>query len=179
MKQARNKGVADSKRPKVVWVIRAGKNGEAHDQFLRDGVIALADAGLGDLKKHSMTRESICTRYRMAHPKESMRGSAGSSGKFYRFSNEMQIGDLVLYPASKLRRVYIAEVVGEYEFASERRAELPHRRKVRWIGSVDSSVFSIFARREMGAARTFFSVKTNVKELNQILEQREFEPVRQ
>ena len=146
-----------------VWGIRAGKGGEAHDEFVETQVIALADAGLGNLDRIDKSRDAFYAAYRQRHPSETRTGSAGVGGKFFRFVHEVQEGDLVLYPALKDRKVYVGQVTGRYTYVKS--SVFPHQRTVKWKYVIPKDDFSQQARYELGAARTFFEVKKNTEEL--------------
>jgi len=139
-----------------VWVIRAGKGGQAHDLFLDKAVVALADVGLGHLNKLGDSREHFYDAYRSLFPEESRTGSAGVAGKFFRFLHEVAVGDIVVYP-DQSKRVNIGVVTGPYTF--KKTADFQHQRKVEWRGTIDKADFRIEVVQEMGAARTFFEIK--------------------
>jgi restriction system protein len=142
---------------KRIWGLRAGKKGRAHDNFISDGVIVLADAEMGDLGELESSRDAFYEKYRGLHPDDTRTGSAGIAGKFFRFAIEMNNGDLVVYPALLDKQVYVGEIVGDYRFVTN--SDYPHQRSVKWKFVIPKSVFSIQARYELGAARTLFEVK--------------------
>jgi predicted Mrr-cat superfamily restriction endonuclease len=146
-----------------IWVIRSGKHGEAHDLFLEQGIIALADAGMGDLAKLKGTRESFYAAYRKSHPEDTKVGSAGIGGKFFRFTHEVRVGDLAVYPALQNKTAYIGAILSDYAFHMA--SPFPHRRLVQWKFMIAMSEFSQASRYELGAARTFFEFKKNAEEL--------------
>jgi restriction system protein len=156
------KSVSDSEDARI-WAIRAGKGGEAHDLFLTEMVIALADAGLGDIAMLPNSRDDFYTAYRKKHPEETRTGSAGIAGKFFRFIHEVNVGDLVVYPALSDKTIYVGSISGDYTF--DKTSPFPHQRSVMWKFMVPKSGFSLPARYELGAARTFFEFKKNAKEL--------------
>lgn len=141
------------------WAIRAGVDGEGHDEFLRWSVVALSDPGLGDLKRLAASRDAFRAAYSMANPTKASASVSGIAGKFFRFVHEVEVGDLVLYPAIPDRKIYICRVEGGYVFRSGKGVGLRHQRRVRWIGTIVGSDLSESARRELGAARTFFRVE--------------------
>ncbi len=155
--------MSKTKQSQRVWVIRAGKNGDAHKLFLESSVFALADAGLGDLTNLDPTRDAFYTVYRECHPDETESGSAGIAGKYFRFAQEVQIADLIVYPALPDKNIYVGEVTSLYSFSQA--SEFPHQRKVRWQFVIPKADFSRVAQYELGAARTFFEFKKNVQEL--------------
>jgi restriction system protein len=146
-----------------IWGIRAGKGGEAHDLFMVECVIALSDAHLGNLAKLPKSRNDFYTAYRMKHPEETKTGSAGIGGKFFRFIHEINVGDLVVYPALSDKTIYVGCICGDYTF--NKSSPFPHQRSVVWKFMIPKNDFSLAARYELGAARTFFEFKKNANEL--------------
>ncbi len=156
-----------NKAEQRTWCIRAGRSGKAHNLFLDDGLIALEDAEMGNLSKLEATRDSFYAAYREYHPEETRSGSAGVAGKFFRFVHEIQLDDLVVYPALPDKQVYIGVVTEKYRYA--RSSNYPHRRTVKWKYVIPKSDFSRSAVYELGAARTFFQFKKNVDELARMI----------
>lgn len=152
-----------------IWVIRAGIAGEADQLFLSEGMIILRDPGMGDLKKIPRRREAFYEAYRKLRPDETQTGIAGIGGKFFRFIHEVAVGDLVLYPRLKDSKLYIGRITGRYRYSKKLDKDFPHQRKVVWLASVPKLHLSAFAARELGAARTFFQMKTNVEEIRRLL----------
>jgi restriction system protein len=146
-----------------IWAIRAGRGGKAHHLFLAKGIIALADAGIGNLTKLERSRESFYTAYRKIHPDDTRTGSTGIGGKFFRFIHEVKVGDLVVYPKFHDKTVYIGAIMSEYAF--DITSPFPHQRLVRWKFMIQNSEFSQALRYELGAARTFFRLKNHANEL--------------
>jgi restriction system protein len=146
-----------------MWGIRAGKGGEAHQLFIEGGIIALEDAGLGNLHKLNKSRDSFYAAYRKIHSDETRAGSAGIAGKFFRFLHQIMVGDLAVYPATKEKTIYIGEITGDYTYLKS--SNYPHRRSVRWTYAISKGQLSKSAQYELGAARTFFELKRNKQEL--------------
>jgi len=96
MKQRRN---TSGQRVARIWVVRSGKGGKAHDRFLEEGIVALADAAIGDLTKLNGSRINFYDAYRKSHPEKSNISVAGIGGKYFRFAHEVKIGDIAVYPA--------------------------------------------------------------------------------
>jgi len=154
---------------KSIWVIRAGRNGEAHNFFMNHSMIVLSDAEMGDLSKLDHTRDIFYKTYREKHPRDTRTGSAGIAGKYFRFVHNVQIGDLVLYPALKSKLIYIGRVKGLYVYDESVDSDFPHHRSVRWELTIPKSILSETATRELGAARTFFKYKTHHDEIRQLI----------
>lgn len=168
---------ADSKNStQSFWIIRAGVGGEAHNEFIDNSIIALADPGLGNLKNLDAKREAYLHAYTDAHPSQKRSSVAGTAGKFYRFVHEVQIGDRVLYPAVTEKRIYVGEIVGGYVYLQQSKP-FCHRRTVKWLGTVNRDELSEQARREMGAARTFFKLQRTQQEVARIIVAKSLSPL--
>ncbi len=156
-------------RSRKIWVMRAGKNSEAQSLFLKSGVIALIDSGLGDLGELHKSREAFYEAYGLCDPDNTITGIRGIGGKYFRFVHEVRIDDIVLFPSRFNRRVYIGNLKSEYYYSPKVDKKFPHQRDVEWQLSFDKFVLSEMAKRELGAARTFFRFKTNVEEIFSII----------
>ena len=155
-----------------LWGIRAGLSGErsdAHDLFIKCGLMALKKQGMGDLRLLRKKRDTFYAAYESTHSDAGRVAICGIGGKFFRFIHEIQVGDNVLYPCRFNGLIYVGEVVGRYFYDDSINASLPHRRKVRWKGTFPKQTVSKFARRELGAARTLFRIKTNVEEFVRLI----------
>jgi predicted Mrr-cat superfamily restriction endonuclease len=155
------RGVIPTKLPSnpSIWVIRAGQGGAAHALFLTQRLIALGDAGLGDLRKLQRDRGAFYEAYSSLHPDAARPAIAGIAGKFYRFAYEVTIGDVIVYPSLVASLVHVGIVTGHYKFTKISNAEYPHQMSVNWKCAIPKDSLSESVRREMGAARTFFQIK--------------------
>lgn len=155
-------------RSERIWVVRAGRRGKAHELFIQEQLIALEDADMGDLTNLCNSRHSYLEKYRQYHPDDTNTGAAGISGKYFRFANEISIGDSVLYPSTSTRQVFYGVVESAYKFYSN--SNYPHQRGVRWLRMLPKAAFSTQSCYELGAARTLFEFKRNRNELESLLE---------
>lgn len=155
-----------------IWAIRAGKKSEAHKLFLDNALIALEGSDMGDLRKLPGNRQAFYDEYQKNHNDESRKVIKGIGGKFYRFVHETQIDDIVLYLCSANRQIYVGNIVSEYIFSLIPDPKFPHQKKVDWKYYFHKSIPSELARRELGAARTFFKVKNHAKEIKTIIDGR-------
>ena len=150
----------------TMWVIRAGTGGmgEADSLFLRHALVVLGDQGMSDLSGLAPDREAFYRMYQESHPRET-KGIAGIGGKFFRFVHEMATGDIVLYPSLKDGKLYIGTVEGPYVYDRSPDPKYPHHRSVKWEFVLPRKELTVWARRELGAARTLFRLKSNDKEI--------------
>ena len=152
-----------------IWVIRAGKNGDAHNFFMNNNLLVLKDDQMGNLGKIDPTREAFYHAYRKIHPNATKTGSAGIGGKYYRFVHEVKIGDFILYPCLKDKQIYVGKIKGCYVYASTADLECYHQRSVQWLYYFPKSALTEFAKRELGAARTFFKLKSHYQEVMRLI----------
>jgi predicted Mrr-cat superfamily restriction endonuclease len=150
---------------KYFWVIRAGKNGEAHDIFLKKSLIVLSDPGLGDLEKLPAKRESFYKAYGNIRPEETRTGITGIGGKFFRFVHEVKVGDQIIYPSLIDKLIYVGAVKSKYKYDIKMSSNFTHKRQVKWEYYFPKRLLSEYARRELNAARTFFQLKKNYDEI--------------
>ena len=148
-----------------MWVISTGKMSEAHSLFLEFNLMALNEPGLGDLKALKPEREAFYRAYRCCDPKNTRTGISGIGGKYFRFVYEVKTGDMVLFPSLLDYQVYFGYVISAYSYNTEIDYNFPHQRSVRWTLSFDKSKLSEWAKRELGAARSFFEFKRNIEEV--------------
>lgn len=152
------------------WVIRAGERRQAHDLLVKHGRIVLAEPGMGDLAKIEPTREAFLSAYRKLRPDESPTGSAAiAKGKFFRFVYDLKREDTILYLSVKEQHVYVGTVIGDYMYDTSFSADYPHQRTVTWNFVFPKAELSESARRELGAARSFYMYIRSVEEVLTII----------
>lgn len=126
---------------------------------------------MGDLSKYD-DREQYKERYAKVYADTSEGAMRNAAGIFYRFVHEMAIGDLVVYPSSPTKQVYIGEVTGHYKHAPDMDPHFPNQRSVKWLKNLPRTHFSQQALYEIGSALTLFQVRNNVDEFIAALEGR-------
>lgn len=94
--------------------------------------IAIGAAGLGDLKKLPANREAFKGAYAKTHPQAKPGAIPVKAGIFFRFAQEMHIGDIVVYPSKSVRLVKIGAIAEDYRFAPQIDPAYPHRRRIDW-----------------------------------------------
>jgi restriction system protein len=154
----------------TIWVIRAGQRSTAHGLFMERGFIALSKQTMGDLRLLPKKRQAFYEKYMSEHTDEGLSGIRGIGGKFFRFIHEVKEGDVILYPCLLDKKIYCGEVIGKYFYdENDKENEFPHRRKICWKGTFLKSALSELAKRELGAARTFFRFKKNTGEVTRCM----------
>jgi restriction system protein len=153
----------------TIWGIHAGKTGDAETLFFQKKVIALGWPDMGNLKQFS-SRDDFKAKYAVIKPEASTSSISTSAGQLFRFVHEAKVGDLVVFPGKKDRLVHIGEITGEYEYRPSVDENYPNQRAVKWLKYVPRTRFSQGALYELGAAISFFQVKTYADEFFPLLE---------
>jgi 5-methylcytosine-specific restriction enzyme B len=110
-----------------VWALGAGEGGRLWPQFQQEGIAAIGWDELGDLTEYE-NKEAI---------KAAITGLGGQPNPFndalaaWEFSREIHKGDILIAKKGRSRLLGWGEVLGEYQFQSER-SEYQHTRAVRW-----------------------------------------------
>ena len=131
--------------------------------FLKDDIIAIGWHEIGDLKKIDANRDAFKEKYRETYPDAKKGSVANGAGMLFRFCNEVQIGDYIVFPSKINREVNIGIVEGDYVY-DPGQVEYVQTRKVKWLKHLPRTVFSQGALYEIGSAMSFFTVKNYADE---------------
>lgn len=131
--------------------------------FLRNNVIAVGWKEMGDLSLLMPNREAYVEKYISVYPDAKKGNVSTSAGMIYRFVNEMQIGDYVVFPSKTDRMINIGVIEGDYQY-SPSAIEYPQQRRIKWIKHLPRTVFSQGALYEIGSFLSLFSVKNYADE---------------
>ena len=104
----------------AVWVVRAGREGENENFFLDEG-IAVIDFGVRQSIAELPDRESLPNNL-----------SQNTVSQLWRFTNEMQVGDMVVLPRKLVKMVAVGKVTGAYVCRDDLAGVGSHTRAVEW-----------------------------------------------
>lgn len=124
---------------------------------------AVGWAALGDLAKIPSSREALKAAVAQAYPTKKPGAIPGDAGVLFRFSKEMQPGDIIVFPCKVDRQVYLGRVEGAYQH-DPAGGGYPNRRPVKWLKSAPRATFTQNALHEIGSAITLFRVTTHAEE---------------
>lgn len=159
---------------KTIWGIHAGRTGDAEKLFMDRGVMALGWREIGSFEGFK-ARNDFKEKYRETYPGKSKQHIATCAGQLFRFTHEVQKGDLVVFPSRENREVYIGEIKGDYQFRPEVDNGYPNQRKVTWMKTIPRTYFSQGALYEMGSAMSLFQIRNYADEVIAALEGIEIE----
>ena len=153
-----------------IWGIHGGREGTADSLFLKQNVIAVGWAEVGDASKLKPTREAFKAEIMRGYPNSKPAAIPNKAGQLFRFVVEMKVGDLVVYPSKLDRQVHLGRIEGDYQFNPKADAAFPHRRAVKWLRTVPRTHFTQGALYEIGSAMTLFLVKNYADEFRTAIE---------
>jgi restriction system protein len=156
-----------------MWGIHAGRAGAANDLFIREKRIAIGWPEMGDLSRVDPNREAFKKSVAEIYPNAKKGAIPVIGGTLYRFVNEMNVGDIVIYPSKADKQVHIGRIVGNYVYDPDKSSHYCNQRKVTWLGSYPRTRFSQGALYEIGSAVTLFQVETYADEFIAALEGKE------
>ncbi|MFF5244421.1 CBS domain-containing protein [Streptosporangium sp. NPDC000095] len=125
----------------LAWLIRGGRDGEGNeeledrkeDKALAEGLAVIGWRELGDIG-HYVHRDDLKEEVQRAYPKSSPGVIANWTGQLWRFSKEIQEGDLVVMPRKRdPKKVAIGRVIGPYEYRPDEASGFRQVRRVDWI----------------------------------------------
>lgn len=137
---------------------------------IEQNYIGIGWSELGDLSKIQPDRDSFKMALKEAQPKATEASVRAQSSPLFRFTNEMQVGDYVIYPSKTDRMIYVGIIKGEYEHqVNLEYDEYKNRRKVEWMtpNGVPRNGFSQATLNELGAFISIFAIKNHTA--NEIL----------
>ena len=137
---------------------------------IENGFIGIGWPEMGDLSKLPNNREAFKAQMSRKYPEEKAGAIPVKAGVLFRFANEMEIGDLVVYPSKPDRIVHLGIIEGGYKYAAQFFGDYPHRRNVKWVRQMQRAEFSQSALYEIGSAITLFQVSKHADEFRSAFE---------
>lgn len=132
--------------------------------------IAIGWPAMGDLSKLPKTRDSFKAQMSAKYSEVKVGAIPVKAGVLFRFANEMEVGDMVVYPSKPDRTVHLGIIDSDYKYVSEFMDSYPHRRKVKWLRQMQRAEFSQSALYEIGSAITLFQISTHADEFRAALD---------
>lgn len=147
----------------TVWGLHAGKHGDALSLFKQHNVVAIGWPKVPDLSKLKQDRDAYKAAVLAAYPAKPMAVPV-NAGQLFRFVNEVQKGQLVVFPSPVDRQIHIGEITGPYRYDPGPEPNYPHHRPVKWLTSLPRTQFSQGALHELGSAMSLFQVRNYAQE---------------
>lgn len=141
---------------KIMWMVRAGRNGFLVNEFIDNKIIAIGWNSLGNLKKYN-NLEELKNEVRNTYPEYKDGTVNMNTGQMVRFCNEFKVGDYVTTYNPDERVYWIGKIASEY-FHTTDTIEHYNQRKVNWEGNVKRDDLSVTTKNSLGSIATIFEV---------------------
>jgi hypothetical protein len=151
-----------------VWVVRAGREGEAHEQFLENGEVAIGWNELGDLTRFE-SLDDLVAAYPTAFPDEPERAVGTCCREIWQFLHEIETGDTVIYPVKGEDHVVVGEVAGTARHRDD--GHYKTVRPVHWFSNVSRSDFPDAQKKTLNLPLTCYEVKDPGSDSSRLLDQ--------
>lgn len=153
-----------------LWGIHAGKTGDADTLFLKKSCVAVGWTKMGDLTSLKPDRDAFKARVAEVYPEKKPGAIPNNAGQLFRFVHEMKLGDIVVYPSKRDRKVHLGRVESDYTYDPKTEPGYPHVGTVKWLREIPRTQFSQGALYEIGSAMSLFLVKNFADEFRVALE---------
>lgn len=132
-----------------LWVMRSGREEEAHHAFVMNKYLSLGWKRLGDLRKLEPKRKAFIDKFRSHYPDEKPGAVKIQAGELFRFVCRMNSKDFVVYPSATDELVHFGRVTGPYEHRRGQNRAFPHCRKVQWFRTLPNEALSRQAQKAL------------------------------
>lgn len=144
-----------------VWGLHMGEH--VNTRPIEQNYVAIGWDRLGDLRQYP-NREALKDILAERYPEKKAGSRPVDAGTLFRFTEEMRIGDIIIYPSKHDRMINIGRVTDNYEYVSDDPDDYPNHRKVEWLGHFPRNDFSQSALYEIGSFITLFQVRKHIDE---------------
>lgn len=140
-----------------MWMVRAGRGGDALNAFLDEGIVGFNDGRIGAISA-GVTKDVLLELYREHYPSEKEGSRASWAGQLLRFRNEFKVGDPVVTYDPEVRRYYLGKIAGDYRFDGDKSGRPSHVRPVTWTHEADRDALALATKNTLGSTLTLFRV---------------------
>lgn len=124
----------DSQNSSVhAWLVRGGRDGEREQRALSDGLAIAGWHEMGDLSR-CRTWAELTEALQQTYPAAGRNLIGNWTGQLWKFTTEIQEGDLVVMPLKKRQGYFaVGRVAGPYEYRSDEPEDFRQVRPVDWV----------------------------------------------
>lgn len=150
----------------VLWLNRAGRNGEFENKFLTDSRIYLTwydfDVDLGEIKSQEELYKILISKYDLEKEKTAINWAS----QIWAFAHKMKIGDWVVLPSKINRTLHFGKITSNYVFNEKLGNPYYHYRAVDWFAlDIPRDRFDQDIKYSLGAAMTICKIHKNNAEI--------------
>jgi predicted Mrr-cat superfamily restriction endonuclease len=143
----------------TTWLVRTGNKGYALHECMVNGVVALRYFTVPDAT--DLTPEQIIEHV-AADENIEPASHVRVANMLWQYVHDIKAGDIVITPHDRDRRVFFAEVTGDYAYRDPSPVpDLRHHRAVRWLGRMERSKLPIDRQKQIDRPNTVYEVESN------------------
>lgn len=144
----------------TLWLVRAGKYGERENFDLDNNVAVVGWDDMPDLSKFN-SREDLLKCLTEIYPDEKQKTLKNWEGMLWRYSREIDRGDLIALPLKNRSAIVIGEVIGDYKYKSDNPENAKHTIPVNWKEEFARKEFDNDLRHSFGSLLTVCKISRN------------------
>lgn len=145
----------------TIWVVRAGRNGEAENIALDQGCSVIGWGDVPDLSQFK-SKDDLRKKLSEVYPEDKPARVMNHAGQLWTFYKIIKKGDIIALPLKSRPAIAFGEVIGDYVYKSGNPEDAKHTRAVKWLGEpILRSKFDEDLKFSFGGAMTVFSVHRN------------------
>lgn len=144
-----------------VWLVRAGKSSQYEQFALKNDLAVVGWRRVPDLSGVA-NREALEEVFREVYPDVRPTQIRSHVAQLWKFSTQIEKGDLVVLPLRSRSAVAIGRVKGPYEYRTDLRSNLRHTRRVEWLKKdLPRTVFDQDILYSFGSMLTVCQIRRN------------------
>jgi restriction system protein len=116
----------------TLWLVRAGRNGEAENLALNEGLAVIGWGELPDLSALK-SRDELTELCHQTYPEAKPNSIFNQVGQIWAFRERIQAGHLVVLPLKTRNAVAIGKVMGPYQYRPDLSEDARHTHRVDWM----------------------------------------------
>ena len=157
-------------QPRRLWVVRAGKDSQAHDQYINRSLVGVGWNKLGDLTGVT-TLDEIRDRMREEYPGEPDGYYGTCSAEVLHVVHRMAVGDYAMYAVRDSDDVILGRIVSEFVHSPEEVFAIT--RRVRWLQLLSREHLPGRVQKSLRATMGCFEVSEPEEEFWEMVEEAE------
>lgn len=142
-----------------MWIIRAGKNGIYHDDYIKKKKVYLAWSGFKDNLFSVKTMEEFREKVIKEKNTDNPTSVSNWAGQLYSFVVSMKIGDYALIPGINSKSYSLVRITSKYQY-EDTEGDLRHYRDIEILDEeISKNLFPQHILYSLRAYRTVFQTK--------------------
>lgn len=145
----------------MIWLVRAGANGEQEDFALSNNVVVIGWEDVNDLSRFK-TKDQLLKELKKVYDDLKPNTLKNWANQIWGFVDGIKKDDLVVLPLKSQSAIAVGKITGKYEYKAHNPEGVQHVRAVKWIKTdIPRSSFDQDLLYSMGAFLTVCRIQRN------------------